>query len=70
MEGKGRGVVSSRPFRKGELICEYSGELISYKEAQRREEQYSEDHSIGCYMYYFSFKGKRLWLALNRSYVE
>ena len=61
MEGKGRGVISTRPFTKGELICEYSGELISHEEAKRREGVYLEDSSIGCYMYYFNFKTRKLW---------
>ena len=62
MEGKGRGVVSTRRFMRGELICEYSGELISHKEAKAREERYySTDESIGCYMYYFEYKGTKLW---------
>ena len=61
MEGKGRGVVSTRPFTKGELVCEYSGELIPQEEARRREDEYAEDPDIGCYMYYFEYKGKRWW---------
>ena len=61
VEGKGRGVVSTRPFRRGELVCEYSGELISHKVAKEREEKYSSDTTIGCYMYYFTFKTKKLW---------
>ena len=46
MEGKGRGVVSTRPFSKGELVCEYSGELISLEEAQRREGEYRETRPL------------------------
>ena len=65
MEGKGRGVVSSRPFSQGELVCEYSGALISLEEARRREEKYSEDTSVGCYMYYFSYKNSKLWQVLS-----
>lgn len=61
VEGKGRGVVSTRYFSRGELICEYSGELISYEEAKTREELYSKDESVGCYMYYFEHKGTKLW---------
>lgn len=61
VEGKGRGVVSTRPFRKGEVVCEYSGELISYEEAKKREEEYGRDPSIGCYMYYYEFRTKKLW---------
>ena len=54
-------MISTRPFSKGELICEYSGELISYEEAKEREEQYQENPSVGCYMYYFEYKNKKLW---------
>ena len=61
VEGKGRGVVSTRPFSKGELVCEYSGEPISYEEAKEREDKYGKDESIGCYMYYFEHKGTKLW---------
>ena len=61
IEGKGRGVVSTCPFAKGELVCEYSRELISMREAKKREEKYGEDSSIGCYMYYFSHKNSKLW---------
>ena len=61
VEGKGQGVVSTRPFKHGELICEYSGELISYEEATQREADYAKDHSYGCYMHYFNYKAKKLW---------
>ena len=54
-------MVSTRSFSRGELVCEYSGELISYEEAKRREEEYGRDASIGCYMYYFSYKTSKLW---------
>lgn len=61
IEGKGKGVVTTRPFTKDELICEYSGELITYEQAKKREEKYEEDSSIGCYMYYFVYKTNKLW---------
>ena len=53
--------MSARSFTRGELICEYSGELIGHDEAKAREERYSKDETIGCYMYYFEHKGTRLW---------
>ena len=61
MEGKGRGVFPTRPFRKGEFIVEYSGELISMDEAKKREKDYLNDEEIGSYMYYFSNKSSKLW---------
>ena len=58
---KGRGVVTTRGFKRGELLCEYAGELLTEEEAKRVEEEYRRDPSIGCYMYYFSHQGKRHW---------
>ncbi|XP_062511210.1 N-lysine methyltransferase KMT5A-A-like isoform X2 [Corticium candelabrum] len=59
-EGKGRGVFASRKFKRGDLICEYSGELLSKREADKREKEYEGRPECGCYMYYFKFKGKSL----------
>lgn len=61
VEGKGKGVVSTRAFKRGELICEYSGERISLDEAKKREEKYNKDASIGCYMYYFKHNSSKFW---------
>ena len=35
MKGKGRGVTATQPFKKGEFLCEYSGDLISREEAEK-----------------------------------
>ena len=61
VKGKGRGVVATKTFARGDLICEYSGELIGHNEAKKREEEYLKDPSIGCYMYYFEYKTSKLW---------
>ena len=62
IEDKGRGVFSSRHFARKEFIVEYSGTLISYDEAKRREAEYiQEPEKYGCYMYYFVFKNKKYW---------
>ncbi len=58
---KGRGVVATRTFEKGEFVVEYSGDLIDVGIAKERESQYSLDLSTGCYMYYFKHKGKQYW---------
>uniref|UniRef100_A0A914W6J2 [histone H4]-lysine(20) N-methyltransferase n=1 Tax=Plectus sambesii TaxID=2011161 RepID=A0A914W6J2_9BILA len=55
---KGRGVVAARIFAKNEYVVEYKGELIDRVAAKKREEEYSQDSSVGCYMYYFDYKGK------------
>jgi len=59
IENKGRGIFSTRRFERGEFVCEYAGEMISYKLAKKREELYAHDSSIGCYMYFFEHKSKQ-----------
>ena len=34
---KGKGLVSTKEFKVGELICEFTGEHISLAEAKKRE---------------------------------
>jgi SET domain-containing protein len=57
---KGRAIFAARPFRRGEFVCEYAGEMIAYAQAKKREEAYAQDPSIGCYMYFFEYKSKPL----------
>ena len=61
LRDKGRGVVSTHYIPTGTFICEYSGMLISKKEAVAVEKEYEMDETTGCYMYYFRFKGKKYW---------
>ena len=58
IKGKGRGVVATKQFEKGDYIVEYCGELIDYATAMIREEQYSREPATGCYMYYFKYQNK------------
>ncbi|XP_066144925.1 N-lysine methyltransferase KMT5A-A-like [Euwallacea fornicatus] len=56
IDGKGRGVFASKNFEKGDFVVEYSGDFISLIEANEREEQYAQDETTGCFMYYFKYK--------------
>lgn len=58
---KGRGVLATKMFPKGDILCEYAGELISHAEALERESTYEKDLTIGCYLYFFQHKGTKLW---------
>ena len=51
---KGRGVVATKPFKKGDFVVEYHGDLIDKPTADRREMEYAET-DVGCYIYYFKF---------------
>ena len=58
---KGRGVVATRPFRKGEFVVEYAGDLVDLGVAKQREVNYSMNQHVGCYMYYFQHRSKNYW---------
>ena len=60
-KGKGRGIVTTKNFAKGEFVVEYIGDLIEHTEAKRRESIYAKDKSFGCYMYYFQHKNTSYW---------
>ncbi|XP_073532291.1 N-lysine methyltransferase KMT5A isoform X2 [Phyllobates terribilis] len=55
---KGRGVIATQNFQRGEFVVEYHGDLIETTDAKRREALYAEDSSTGCYMYYFQYLNK------------
>ncbi|OAD60080.1 Histone-lysine N-methyltransferase SETMAR [Eufriesea mexicana] len=38
IDGKGHGLFTSKPIKKGQFICEYAGEVVSMEEARRRIE--------------------------------
>uniref|UniRef100_A0A6P7FQ10 [histone H4]-lysine(20) N-methyltransferase n=1 Tax=Diabrotica virgifera virgifera TaxID=50390 RepID=A0A6P7FQ10_DIAVI len=58
-DGKGRGVVASKYFSRGDFVVEYSGDLIDPIEAKAREEKYARNENTGCYMYYFKYNNQQ-----------
>lgn len=59
IEGKGRGVVAEKEFKRGDFVVEYAGELIDLLAAKEKESEYSQDITKGCYMYYFNHRDKQ-----------
>lgn len=58
MELKGRfGVFATRKIFRGTFVCEYAGDLINRREAERRDFIY-ELKSKGSYMFYFNWSNK------------
>lgn len=57
--GKGRGIITTQEFAKGEFVVEYIGELINQGEAKEREKIYAQDQNAGCYMYYFQHRNQQ-----------
>ncbi|XP_066465823.1 N-lysine methyltransferase KMT5A isoform X2 [Tiliqua scincoides] len=58
IDGKGRGVIATKHFSRGEFVVEYHGDLIEITDAKKREALYAQDPSTGCYMYYFQYLSK------------
>lgn len=58
IDGKGRGVMATKPFQRGDFVVEYHGDLIEFADAKNREAEYARDPSTGCYMYYFQYLSK------------
>ncbi|XP_072839327.2 N-lysine methyltransferase KMT5A isoform X2 [Pogona vitticeps] len=58
IDGKGRGVIATRQFHRGEFVVEYHGDLIEITDAKKREAAYAQDPATGCYMYYFQYLSK------------
>ena len=53
VEEKGRGIITTKDFKKNDFLVEYAGDFISLKEAKKREVQYSKDELPGGYIYHF-----------------
>lgn len=58
-DNKGRGIVATRPFARGEFVVEYVGDFIPVAEAKQREQVYATIDNAGCYMYYFKHSDKQ-----------
>ena len=56
---KGHGIVTTRNRKCGEFVVEYAGLLITNEDAIVQEEEYSQDSSIGCYMFFFEHLKKK-----------
>ena len=61
LKEKGRGVISTNFIPRGTMICEYAGLLRSKEEAMSMEKEYKKDQTIGCYIYYFTYRGEKYW---------
>ena len=60
-EGKGRGIITTKEFHKGDFVIEYIGDLIDGSTAKQREIRYAKNKNVGCYMYFFKHKNKQYW---------
>ncbi|MBZ3871818.1 N-lysine methyltransferase SETD8 [Sciurus carolinensis] len=47
IEGKGRGVIATKQFSRGDFVVEYHGDLIEITDAKKQEALYAQDSSTG-----------------------
>ncbi|XP_053435720.1 N-lysine methyltransferase KMT5A-like [Nycticebus coucang] len=66
IDGKGRGVIATKQFSRGDFVVEYHGDLIEITDAKKREALYAQDPSTGCYMYYFRYLSKSYCVDATR----
>lgn len=59
--GKGRGVITTKVFKKNAFICEYVGKVLTSEAAKEIEKGYEQQADVGCYMFYFKHKSRTLW---------
>ena len=62
---KGLSVFAKIPIKKGEVICEYEGELCPYHVFRRRHLQYNRDGK-GSYILEFKYREKRFAIDATR----
>ena len=54
-------IQATRDFSLGEYVVEYDGVCLDQKTAKIMEVEYSDDLNIGSYMYFFYWKGVKIW---------
>jgi len=58
----GRGVMTSRQFKRGEFVLEYSGEWISRaKDFKARCGEYDRSENPKSYIFWFKYLNKKQW---------
>ncbi|XP_077137696.1 N-lysine methyltransferase KMT5A-like [Ranitomeya variabilis] len=55
----GRKLMTTRGFKKGDIVCDYHGVLMDAKAAEELQQTIDEN----CYMYFFLFKEK--WMCID-----
>ncbi|CAO2617968.1 N-lysine methyltransferase KMT5A [Lemmus lemmus] len=66
IDGKGRGVIATKQFSRGDFVVEYHGDLLENTDAKKQEAVYAQDPSTGCYMYYFQYLSKTYCVHATR----
>ncbi|KAK9535941.1 hypothetical protein VZT92_005775 [Zoarces viviparus] len=64
---KGLGVVATRQFARGDILCDYHGEVITAQEGNEKMELIIDEAG---YMFFFNFREKHLCLDAQSEYCK
>jgi histone-lysine N-methyltransferase SETD8 len=56
--GKGRCVIATKQFSCGDIVVDYHKDFFKITDAKKQEALYTQDPSLGCYIYYFQCLSK------------
>lgn len=56
----GNGIFTTRGFRKGDLLLEYKGDLLTAEVADERRRKYEKEEK-GCCIYDIEHQGRIIW---------
>uniref|UniRef100_A0A8D0D302 SET domain-containing protein n=1 Tax=Sander lucioperca TaxID=283035 RepID=A0A8D0D302_SANLU len=66
IEGKGKGVLATRTFQPGEVICDYHGSIVTAKKGKEIHQETSEEET-GYVFFYTNKKGKPMAIDAHSS---
>ncbi|XP_056244019.1 uncharacterized protein LOC130176766 [Seriola aureovittata] len=69
VKGKGKGVVATRRFQTGEVVCDYHGRVITAKEGHHIHKNTSEEET-GHMFFYTNQKGQPMCIDAHSSICE
>ena len=61
----GYGVFVTASKKIGSFLLHYPGELITCEQGGQREARYKLNND-GCYLFFFDYLGKQMWLVLEK----
>lgn len=53
-------MFTTQSFAKGQLVCEYTGEVISSADAKQRETLYALDDTCGNFLLYYKYNRRQM----------
>lgn len=69
IEGKGKGVVATRRFQTGEVVCDYHGRVITAKEGHAIHQNTSEEET-GYMFFYTNQEGQPMCIDAHSAFCE